>query len=311
MKQTGIVDIVIPTYRPDGRFIELLKKIKQQNFPIRHIHVINTQSERFPQEVKNIPGVIVTHITPSEFDHGATRDMAFSLSNASILVFMTQDAIPADRETIGKLIETMYKSKRIAAAYARQIPSKECDTIEKYTRRFNYPKESQIKGKEDINKLGIKTFFCSNVCAAYRREYYEKVGGFPRPTIFNEDMILAGKLVVEGYQIAYVAEAKVIHSHNYTGWQQFQRNFDLAVSQKEYPEVFSLVKAEREGIKLVKETAKLLKENRKLYLIPKLIYQSGCKYLGYCLGKNYEKIPLKLVKVCSMSSRYWGKRENL
>ena len=33
---------------------------------------------------------------------------------------------------------------------------------------------------------------------------------------------------------AYAADAKVIHSHNYSGWQQFTRNFDLGVSHVQY-----------------------------------------------------------------------------
>lgn len=66
----------------------------------------------------------------------------------------------------------------------------------------------------------------------YRRSIYEKLGGFVKHTIFNEDMIFAGKLIQEGYAIAYVAEARVVHSHNYTNRQQLHRNFDLAVSRR-------------------------------------------------------------------------------
>ena len=50
--------------------------------------------------------------------------------------------------------------------------------------------------------------------------------------------IFAGKRILAGDKVAYVAEAKVIHSHNYTGNQQFHHNFDLAVSQAQHPEVF-------------------------------------------------------------------------
>lgn len=82
--------------------------------------------------------------------------------------------------------------------------TKDCDIIERYTRSFNYPKESSVKTKADLDRLGIKTFFCSNVCAMYRRSIYEKLGGFVKHTIFNEDMIFAGKLIQEGYAIAYV-----------------------------------------------------------------------------------------------------------
>ena len=86
--------------------------------------------------------------------------------------------------------------------------------IERYIRSFNYPKHSKTKALEDLEKMGIKTFFCSDVCATYRKSVYEKLGGFVDKTIFNEDMIMAAAMIRAEYNIAYVAEAKVIHSHN-------------------------------------------------------------------------------------------------
>lgn len=85
----------------------------------------------------------------------------------------------------------------------------------------------------------IKPIFCSNVCAAYNRKMYLELGGFPLKTIYNEDMIYVRKLINVGYAIAYMAEARVHHSHNYTIRQQFHRNFNLAVSQAQYPELFA------------------------------------------------------------------------
>ena len=123
-------------------------------------------------------------------------------------------------------------------------------------------------------------------------------------------MIYAGHLIQAGYSIAYQAEAQVIHSHNYSGRQQFTRNFDLAVSQVQNPDVFSGVKSESEGIRLVKKTAKYLKSIGKGSLIFQLIYMSGCKYLGYRLGRLYRRLPYFLVKLCSMNKSYWELMEN-
>ena len=301
------VDVVIPTYRPDGRFQELLKRLGRQNHPIRHIYVINTRSDRFPEEVEDMPGVIVTHITPEEFDHGATRDRGFHMSNADIVVFMTQDAIPANDSLIEELLLPLKSGDKVGVSYARQLTRRDCGVIERYTRQFNYPEQSQVKGEEDIPRLGIKTFFCSNVCAAYRRDVYEKIGGFCRKAIFNEDMIFAGRMILSGYQVAYAAKAQVIHSHNYTGIQQFRRNFDLGVSQAEHPEVFKTVRSETEGARLVKGTMVYLLKCGKPYLIPSLLYKSGCKYLGYKLGYTYRKLPIWFVRRCSMSKTYWEK----
>ena len=162
---------------------------------------------------------------------------------------------------------------------------------------------------EDLPKLGIKTFFCSDVCALYRRSSYEQLGGFVRHAIFNEDMIFASKVIRNFGAVGYCAQAKVIHSHNYSGRQQFHRNFDLGVSQAEHPEVFASVRSESEGIKMVKQSAAYFWKQGKGYLIPKLIWQSGCKYLGYRLGKKYQKLPMWLVKRCTMSPGYWEHEE--
>jgi rhamnosyltransferase len=194
----------------------------------------------------------------------------------------------------------------VAVAYARQLPYEDCREIEKYTRGFNYPDSSRIKSKDDINELGVKTFFCSNVCAAYNREIYEELGGFVKKAIFNEDMIFAGHAVNAGYRVAYEAEALVYHSHNYTCMQQFRRNFDLGVSQAQHPEIFKAVSSESEGMRLVKRTAAYLAEIKKKRLIPYLIVSSGFKYIGYQLGKRYESLPEGMVLWCSSNKAYWS-----
>ena len=105
--------------------------------------------------------------------------------------------------------------------------------------------------------------------------------------------------------MAYAADARVIHSHNYTGIQQFHRNFDLAVSQADHPEVFSGVRSEGEGVKLVKNTAVYLIKQGKIHLVPQLVYTSGCKYLGYLIGKRYKKLPHGVIMWCTMNKNYW------
>lgn len=299
-----IVDIVIPTYRPGDEFQELISRLKKQDYPVRTIYVVNTETGVFPEELCEKNEIKVVHISKSEFDHGGTRDMMMSRSDAEIVVFMTQDAMPANSQLISKLVSG-FSEDLTGAVYARQLPKEDCSIIEKYTRKFNYPESSVVKSQEDIQKMGIKTFFCSNVCAAYRRNIYEEMGGFEKHTIFNEDMILAGKMVLNGYKIRYEADARVIHSHNYSGRQQFHRNFDLAVSQAEHPEVFDGIKSESEGIRLVKQTAVYLLKIKKPWLIVRLVYQSGCKYLGYKLGYHYKSLPNWLIHICTMNREYW------
>lgn len=300
------VDVIIPTYKPGKEFEKLIGRLQKQEYPIHKIIIINTRTDIFPDELdRSNYEIEITHIEPDQFDHGGTRNMGAGMSDADIVVYMTQDAIPVDEKLIGTFAKIFEENPDIGIAYGRQLPREECNIIERYTRRFNYPEKSLIKTKEDLPKLGIKTFFCSDVCAAYRRNYLLSAGGFEDPTIFNEDMIFAGKRIYAGDKVAYVAEAKVIHSHNYTGRQQFHRNFDLAVSQTQHPEVFEGVPSEGEGIRMVKATAKYLVRNGYPWKVFMLVYQSSCKYIGYFLGKRYEKLPMWLILKCTSSRKYW------
>ena len=300
------IDVIIPTYKPGKEFEKLIVRLQKQEYPIHKIIIINTRTDIFPEELdRSNYEIEITHIEPDQFDHGGTRNMGAGMSDADIVVYMTQDAIPVDEKLIGTFAKIFEENPDIGIAYGRQLPREECNIIERYTRRFNYPEKSLIKTKEDLPRLGIKTFFCSDVCAAYRRNYLLSAGGFEDPTIFNEDMIFAGKRIYAGDKVAYVAEAKVIHSHNYTGSQQFHRNFDLAVSQAQHPEVFEGVPSEGEGIRMVKATVKYLLRNGYPWKVFTLVYQSGCKYIGYFLGKRYEKLPMWLILKCTSSKKYW------
>lgn len=304
-------DVIIPVYKPDGRLEELLSRLDRQTYPLNKIIIMNTEEAFWKPELENqYPKLSVHHLPKAEFDHGGTRSQGASYSSADILIFMTQDALPENDRLVEELIKPFRpgftkEQERVAVVYARQLPEDNCGIVEKYTRSFNYPKDSRIKTAADLDTLGIKTFFASNVCAAYKKEYFDKMGGFIRHTIFNEDMIFAGKAVREGYAICYQADARVIHSHNYTCMQQFRRNFDLAVSQTDNPDVFEGIRSESEGIRLVKKTARYLLTIKRPWLIIDLVIKSGFKFLGYKMGRMYRKLPKRAVLFSTMNKEYW------
>ncbi len=304
------VNVVIPTYKPDEKFLMLIDRLEKQSIKPERIIVMNTEQKyydrliygtHFQEEHKNVE---VYHISKREYDHGRTRHLGMKKAEAQFVLFMTQDAVPADEKVIEELLSA-FKDKAVAVAYARQLPAKDCGVIESYTRQFNYPEQSRVKSEKDIEALGIKTYFCSNVCAMYRKSAYEELGGFVRHTIFNEDMIFAAEAIRAGHKIAYKAQAQVIHSHNYTNKEQLKRNFDLGVSQADHPEIFTGISSGQEGAKLVKQTAKYLRETKNSKYLGKLVMQSGCKYLGYLLGKNYKKLPKKLVQSLTSNKTFW------
>lgn len=304
------VDVIIPVYKPDHKFLTLIERLEHQSVPVNRIIIINTEQKYFDRLIygtsfqKDYHNVIIKHISKREFDHGKTRNRGVQCSDADCFVMMTQDAVPADEFLLEELLKPL-QGESVAVAYARQLADEDSSEAEKYTRNFNYPESSSLKTKADLEQLGIKTFFCSNVCAAYNRKVFDELGGFIKHTIFNEDMIYAAGAVEAGYGIAYAAKARVFHSHDYSCMEQFHRNFDLGVSQAQHPEVFKAYPAESEGVRLVRQTIHHLREVGLKRQIPRVIMQSGFKYIGYLFGKHYCRLPGKLVVAMSANKEYW------
>ncbi len=305
------INVIIPVFNPSAELQLILKELNSQTLKPKKIILLwtipsgkNPDIEKKKAETYRRDNVLIEYIEQKDFDHGATRRKGMELSDSEYVLCMTQDATPYD----DMLIENMRKAfddRKVAAVYARQLPSEDAGCIEVITREFNYPDTERTQNKDTLKKYGIKTYFCSDVCAMYKKIYYNEAGGFVKKTIFNEDMLMAAALIDLGYTVKYVPEALVVHSHNYSYVKQFKRNFDMAVSHREYSEVFERVSSESEGIKLVRKTASELIKMGKIYLIPDLFIQSAFKYMGYRFGKVYDKLPKSIVMKFTMNKNYW------
>lgn len=303
------VDVIIPTYHPDERFQKSIEMLLQQTVLPETIRIVNTEERFWKKEIENLsPSIVVTHISKQEFDHGASRNLGAADSTADVLLFMTQDAVPADCYLIEELLKYLEKEKT-AAVYARQLPNKDCSDLEVFTRQFNYGEQSRVKSKKDISELGIKTYFCSNVCAAYKRDIFVERNGFISRTIFNEDMIYCGGVIQAGFYVVYAADAKVYHSHNYTPLEQLKRNFDLGVSQADHPEIFEGISSESEGMRLVKETTNHFMKQGNFGAILDMVLQSAFKLIGYQLGKHYKKLSKEMILCLTLNKAYWNKED--
>lgn len=326
--EIGTVDVIIPVYKPGKEFLGLIDKLLGQTVPPDHILIMQTLEEGEPPlDAAQIraacgcpfPGdgdkkgieesqIQVFPVRKAEFDHGGTRDRGAKQSLADYILFMTQDAVPADERLIENLLQGFAgeaSSERIGIAYGRQLAREGADILEKMARLHNYPAEGRIQTKADVERLGIKAYFCSDVCAMYDRKLYEELGGFVHPTIFNEDMIMAFRVIQAGYGVCYAADARVVHSHSYTCMQQFHRNFDLGVSQTQYREVFEQISSEKEGAGFAKNT--LIALCRKMRFFKAFYFALNCAFrlAGYKLGRNYPRLSKKMILRCTMSPGYW------
>lgn len=306
MMEPTKIDLIIPTLNAAPYLEKLIKSLKSQKQPVDRIIVIDSGSTDKTTELALNLQAEVIKIDPQSFDHGATRNLAADHSTAEILIYMTQDAVAANSETIGHLIAPLQEKKTIAA-YARQLAAKEASPSEKFLRLANYPPETLLKEASLIPQLGIKTFQNSNVCAAYRREEFEKLGRFPQPVVCNEDMLFAARAIFSGYRVAYCAEATVYHTHQLSLTQLFRRYFDIGASLSHDPRISKQGQAIEKGFEFLKNQLNYLKKQGKLIHVPLTLLETAAKYIGYQAGVHHTKIPSTLKKHLGANSLYWSK----
>jgi len=215
--------------------------------------------------------------------------------------------VPANEHLLENLTRPLIENEQTACAYARQLAKPGAHLLEQLARSYNYPEHSMVKSQADLSVMGLKTFFCSNVCAAIRRELFFDLGRFPEPAVFNEDLIFAAKCVLAGYSVAYAADAEVWHSHNYTIRQQFRRYFDNGVSIRMNSWVLPYSSIGQEGMRLVRVQLAEIVRRRKWGLMFRLLAEAGAKWLGFQLGKRYRMLPAAWCERFSLHRGIWGK----
>lgn len=300
--------LCIPTYNAGNLWNKWIKAYESQSVTAEQVIVIDSSSSDDTVKLAKDAMFSVFSIPQSEFNHGRTRNQTvrFAENFADVLVFMTQDAILASPDSLEKLL-VPFSDPEVAAVCGRQLPHHNATPLAAHTRYFNYPSESRVRTMADISALGIKTAFMSNSFAAYRLSVFDKLGGFPDNTILAEDMYLTAKMILSGYKVAYCAEAKVFHSHNYTLKQEFQRYFDTGVFQQEQKWIQQKFgRAASEGKRFVLSELKFLSIKSPL-LIPKAILSTLAKLIGFKLGYYYYMLPYKWSKALSMHKGYWDK----
>lgn len=246
------VSVIIPTLNASLYIEKQLEQIFRQTVEVDEVIIVDSESEDNTVELTGkYDKVRVIHVKRSEFDHGKTRDYAIRNSTGQIVILMTQDAVLEDVSCFEYLVDTL-RDKKIAQVTARQLPRKDANIMERLIREFNYPDKSNVRSQADVRNMGIKTFFSSDVCAAYNKDTYFKLGGFDYPLKTNEDMFFAARVIQAGYMVAYNADAEVVHSHNFTLKQQYRRNYIQGYELENHKNLLLNVSENSEGMKLVK-----------------------------------------------------------
>ena len=278
------IDIICPLYNAEKHIEKLDKNIKKQkNVDINQIRYILTKGEDNTQEILNQLKATYKIIEPQEFSHSLTREKEAFASNADILVFITQDIIIEDELWLYYLVKDI-ESGTCDASFSNQICKN--NSIEKYTRELNYPETSYYVTKDDIDRLQLKTFFFSDASSAIKKDTFVKLNGYDGKDLpISEDMYIAYKLIMNGYTIKYCADSKVIHSHDFTYKQLYDRYYITGkfFKQNSYLEQYKVTNS---GFGMAKYVLKRAFQEKNIKVLIQFIPNMLSRFIGMKMGKR-------------------------
>ncbi len=223
--------VVVPVLNGARWLPALLESLRCQDVPVR-VLAIDSASEDDSAALLSHAGARVVSIGRAEFDHGETRNRGAREAWTECVVFLSQDAVPGDARFVSRLVERLESDTRLAGVFARQVPRPDADPL---TRRdlaawvagSSEPRlvvelePARLAALEPLERHRLTAF--DNVASAVRRSVL-----LAHPfaaTRFGEDLEWGDRMIAQGFGIAYVPEAFVVHSHRRSARGLFRRNY--------------------------------------------------------------------------------------
>ena len=299
------VSVLITTLNAMEWLPKQLAALHRQTVPIAEIVLMDSQSEDGTCLLaKNDPLCRVISIRRTDFDHGGTRDDAARTCASDYLWFLTQDAIPKDEHCLEELLKAV-QGKDVACAYSRQVADPKASRIEQLNRLANYPTESFSRGEDDIKDHQIRTFFLSNTSCLYKRELYERVGGFRHDLPTNEDMLIAATFIHHGYRTAYCATSEVWHAHHATLLQWYRRSFDTGAFMHMFATTLAGARANAAGMKYMLSVMKTLAKELRLFSACYFGMICVTRWLGDRDGRHYTRLSDQAILRRTQNPAFW------
>ena len=207
---------------------------QEADFAFQVLAIDSGSQDRSREILSRFP-VQLHEIAPAEFNHGETRNLGARLAgpDTDFLVYLTQDATPADEHWLAHLIAPFLTDARVAGVFSRHLPrpnsspasARQLTTVWQTggSHRLvkSLPAERTLYERDRL----FYSYF-SDTSSALRRSVWAQIPF--RPLEFAEDADWADRALQAGHTIIFEPASVVVHSHDYSITEQFRQNVDHA-----------------------------------------------------------------------------------
>ena len=215
------LSIVIRAFNEEQHIGRLLYGITQQSYPDPEVILVDSGSTDETLAIASQYPVKVVHIKPENFTFGRSLNMGIATATGNLIVIISAHCFPVYPDWLEQLTKP-FSNDQIGLCYGKQRGG-ECNhySEHQFFRKY-FPDHSVIQQAHP---------YSHNANAAIRRSLWEK-HQYDENLTGLEDLAWSSWLMESGYEIAYNAEAEVIHEHNESYQQVYKRYKREAIALK-------------------------------------------------------------------------------
>jgi glycosyltransferase involved in cell wall biosynthesis len=276
----------------------------QREAGLREVIVIDSGSSDATLQIASEFPVHIERIPPESFHHARTRNLAASLASGEVVVFLSQDAVPASDDWLQAMLAN-FADPKVGAVYGRQIPRTDSSVERQDVLDTIYGEQRIVKDPSAGNQIGYRYYHFSDVNAALRRTVWQSTP-YPEELKVFEDLAIAKVILDAGWKIVYEPRACVFHSHRHSTLALFKRYFDIGYTLR-YLKIWN---SPGTGSSMFRDAGKLFRNKLHRARLQGTRSSAGsfaqdlAKSVGLFLGLNQGCIPLALKRHLSAHGIY-------
>ena len=216
------LSIVIRAFNEVQHIGRLLYGITQQTYHNPEVVLVDSGSTDKTLSIAAQYPVKVVHIQPEAFTFGRSLNMGIAASSGDLVVITSAHCYPLYPDWLEQLTKP-FSNAQVSLCYGKQRGGKKNHYSEHQFFRKYFPDHSVLQQAHP---------YSHNANAAIRRQLWEK-HPYDEDLTGLEDLAWSSWVLETGYEIAYVAEAEVVHQHNETYQQVYKRYKREAIALKQ------------------------------------------------------------------------------